>query len=275
MTRTELSRLWLTFVLLGGDVWGLCGSTDGRCLRGPVKHPTQGFARHLYSGEADVAEHGVDNSSEPRSKAWTRLGQVAAVVLLAAGCSSSSDEPASLAAPDDSRPATSATQRSSSTSAPSGPSTSTSTPPEETDSIEKQIIDRYIGYWDARFAANSGTPNPDDPALRDFATGAQLDAVIAETRNNLQDGIALRPPDEPTNFQRVEVIEIDGDHAVVQECVVDDQVVIRRDSGEVINDAVATHSVRGELQRIDGIWRVSEARLVQRWEGVAGCASAP
>lgn len=170
---------------------------------------------------------------------------------------------------------TSTTTEATTSTAPTESTTTTSgsAPSGQTD--EDEIVARYIGYWDARFAANSGTPNPDDPALRDFATGAQLDAVIAETRNNLQDGIALRPPDEPTNFQRVEVIEIDGDHAVVQECVVDDQVVIRRDSGEVINDAVATHSVRGELQRIDGIWRVSEARLVQRWEGVAGCASAP
>jgi hypothetical protein len=29
-------------------------------------------------------------------------------------------------------------------------------------SIEDEIIARYVGYWDARFAANSGTPNPDD-----------------------------------------------------------------------------------------------------------------
>ena len=70
-----------------------------------------------------------------------------------------------------------------------------------------------------------------------------------------------------------EVIEVGGDRAVVQECVVDDQVVVRRDSGAVVNDAVASHNVRGELKRVGGVWRVSEARLIQRWEGVAGCAS--
>jgi hypothetical protein len=60
----------------------------------------------------------------------------------------------------------------------------------------------------------------------------------------------------------------------VQECVVADGVIIRRDSGEVVNEEVATHNVRGELVRVDGVWRVSSARLVQRWEGVAGCALA-
>ena len=68
------------------------------------------------------------------------------------------------------------------------------------------------------------------------------------------------------------MIEIDGDRAVVQECVVDDLVVVRRDGGAIVNDTIATHNVRGELQKVDGVWRVSEARLVQRWEGVAGCA---
>ena len=68
------------------------------------------------------------------------------------------------------------------------------------------------------------------------------------------------------------VLEVDGDHAVVQECVVVDGVIVRRDSGEIVNDDVATHNTRGELVRVDGVWKVSSARLIQRWEGVAGCA---
>jgi len=60
----------------------------------------------------------------------------------------------------------------------------------------------------------------------------------------------------------------------VQECVVSDGVIIRRDSGESVNDEVSTHNVRGEMQRVQGVWRVSAAQLVQRWEGVAGCAHA-
>ena len=139
-------------------------------------------------------------------------------------------------------------------------------------SEEQEVVDRYVAYWDARFAANSGTPDPDDPALREYATGEQLDAVVAETRGNLEQGLAFRRADDPHDIQWVTVVEIDGDHAVVQECVVSDGVVVERDTGEVVNDDVATHNVRGELERVDGVWRVSAARLVQRWEGVAGCA---
>lgn len=205
----------------------------------------------------------------------TRGGLVALAVLLGIGTLGCSGD-------DGATPSTSTSEgrRSSTTTETTGPASTTesttttsgSTPPGE--STEEEIVARYIAYWDARFAANSGTPNPDDPALRDFATGAQLDAVIAETRANLDQGLALRRPDDPVGFQKVQVIEVDGDRAVVQECVVDDLVVVRRDGGAIVNDAIATHNVRGELQKVDGVWRVSEARLVQRWEGVAGCASA-
>ncbi|MGQ0823793.1 MAG: hypothetical protein ACT4OX_01975 [Actinomycetota bacterium] len=146
----------------------------------------------------------------------------------------------------------------------------TSTPPLRT--VEGEIVARYIAYWDARFTANSGSPNPDDPALREFATGEQLETVINEVRTNLERGLAFRRAAHPAGFQRVTVIEVDGDRAVVQECVVADGVIVQRDTGEVVNDDVVTQNVRGELVRVDGVWKVSSARLVQRWKGVAGCA---
>ncbi|HRW42149.1 MAG TPA: hypothetical protein P5193_11430, partial [Microthrixaceae bacterium] len=65
-----------------------------------------------------------------------------------------------------------------------------------------------------------------------------------------------------------------GDRAVVQECVVDDGLVVSRDTGEVVDDSVSTHNVQAEMLRVDGVWKVSEARLLQQFEGVAGCALA-
>ncbi len=192
--------------------------------------------------------------------------------LLAVACTD--DDPntaSSTTGSDRSSTTTSATASSTTTTDATISSTTSTTSTGQV--VEEEIVARYIGYWNARFAANSGTPNPDDPALRDFATGAQLDAVIAETRANLDQGLAFRRATSPANVQRVEVVQVDGDQAVVQECVVSDGVIIRRDTGEVINDDVSTHNVRGELTRVDGVWRVSAAQLVQRWDGVAGCAS--
>jgi hypothetical protein len=193
--------------------------------------------------------------------------------LGAVGCSDDDDDATPSTSTTEARRSSTTTDATSSTSTTTTTTTTTAAPTPSDQTAEEEIVARYIGYWDARLAANSGTPNPDAQSLRDFATGAQLDAVIAETRTNLEQGLALRPADNPADFQRVEVIEVGGDRAVVQECVVDDQVVVRRDSGAVVNDAVASHNVRGELKRVGGVWRVSEARLIQRWEGVAGCAS--
>jgi hypothetical protein len=137
---------------------------------------------------------------------------------------------------------------------------------------DQEIIDRYVGYWHARFNANTGTPDPNAPQLAEFATGRQLEQVRTETQGNLDDGLSFRAATKPANIQRVTVVSVDGDHAVVQECVVTDDVVFRRGSGEVVDDAVATHNARGELDRVDGVWRVSAVSLVQKWDGVAGCA---
>jgi hypothetical protein len=134
------------------------------------------------------------------------------------------------------------------------------------------VIDRYVGFWEARTAANTGVPNPAAPGLAEFATGDQLAAVVAETQANLDNGVAFRPADRPANIREVRVVSIEGDIAVVQECVVDDGLVVRRDTGEVVNDSVTTQSVRGELRRVDGAWRLAAATVIQFWEGVAGCA---
>lgn len=198
-----------------------------------------------------------------------------AAALLLAGASCGDDgeaSPASTTTTDAStsttRPITSTT---SETTTSAGASTATTTPGT---SAEQEVIDRYIGYWNARFEANSGTPDPNDPALREYATGEQLETVVAETQSNLDEGLAFQRAAEPHNIQRVTVVEIEGDRAVVQECVVADGVVVRRDTGEVVNDQVNTHNVQAEMTRVDGVWKVSAARLLQRFEGVAGCALA-
>jgi hypothetical protein len=196
-----------------------------------------------------------------------------ALGVVLAGCGGDDAPPeASATTTDGTAPSTSSTSTiAPATTTDGGGEASTATTAPGT-TAEQEIVDRYVAYWDARFAANSGTPDPDDPALRAYATGEQLDAVIAETRTNLEQGLAFRHADDPAEFQRVTLVEVDGDRAVVQECVVSDGVIVRRDTGEVVDDEVATHNVRGELRRVDGEWRVSAARLVQRWEGVAGCA---
>jgi hypothetical protein len=145
------------------------------------------------------------------------------------------------------------------------------------DAAQAEIVDRYKRFWEARFEANQPPPNPDFAGLREYATGAQLDNVIEETTNNLRERVALRKPENSVARSSVKVISVDGEVAKVQECVVDDGIVYRYESAnkEVVNDAVATHNVEATMRRVDGKWKVELTKIVQRWEGVAGCASSP
>lgn len=208
---------------------------------------------------------------------------VASCALLAtlAGCGGgggSGADPTSTTRSGDQSSTTSVSTSSSTTSTTSARVTTTTRPSSATTTpvspAEQEVIDRYLGYWDARRGANTGTPNPEDPALREYATGEQLDAVIAETKSNLEAGLAFRQPTKPHHIQRINVIKIEGDRAVVQECVVADGVVVRRDTGDVVNDDVNTHNVKAEMVKVEGAWKVSAAQLLQRSKGVSGCALA-
>lgn len=214
-----------------------------------------------------------DRNTRVSIRRWGRacsLFLAVAIAMSVTGCSSgNAASPTSTAAIEQSASTTTSSTASTVTTT-SSTTTPVSVPGGQ--STEDEIIARYVAYWDARFAANSGTPNPDDPALREFATGEQLNNVIAETRANLEQGLAFRPAAHPADIQQIKVIDVDGDHAAVQECVISDGVVIRRATGEVVNDDVTTHNVRGDMVRVDGVWRLESARLIQQWNGVAGCA---
>ena len=190
----------------------------------------------------------------------------AATLLLTSACSGDDD--------DGAIPTTSTTRRTTSTlsNAVTTNTSTTSTP--AADTVEQEIADRYAAYWQARFEANQNPPNPDHPGLREYATGEQLDNVVEETRRNLDEGRALRKPENSVARSSVRVVKVTGDEATLQECVVDDGVVYRFRTGEVVNDTVATHSVEASMRRVDGVWRVATTRLLQRWEGIAGCALA-
>jgi hypothetical protein len=186
-------------------------------------------------------------------------------VLLVAGCSSSGDDDNTTTTIRES----SSTTTPSSTSSTTSSSSSTTIAPEDD---EQAIVDQYLGFWEARFEANSEPVNPDLPALADFATGAQLDNVIAETQRRKDSGLAVRLPDDSVGERRVKVASVEGDEALLLDCATNDTVLYRVDTGEVIDDSVATRSIEATMRLVDGKWRLAGTRELQKWEGVAGCA---
>lgn len=199
----------------------------------------------------------------PLSRGHIAIAITALVLLLAGtGCSGSGDD--EIVDP----PTSSTTTRSLNTSTSStATSTGSSTP-------EDEILNRYEGFWRARLEANGATPNPDDPALREFATGSQLDNVIAETRQRRDDGLALRAAVPSRTEHDARVVSATADRAEVQDCFVNDGVLYRVATGEVVDDSVVTRSVSAVMVQEGGVWKLERATVIQEWEGVSGCALA-
>lgn len=189
-----------------------------------------------------------------------RIGMliVAVAVVLGAGCSDD----------DGAIPEGTTTTRQPTTS--SGPTTSSTT----SGGAESDVTRRYEAFWDARFAANQAPADPDDLDLPELATGAQLEEVLDETRRNRDEGIAFRRPQDSVYERRVTVISDDGDMARLQDCVTNDGIVYRIDTGEVIDDSVGTSSLEATMRRVDGVWKLESTKLLQHWDGVSGCALA-
>lgn len=187
-----------------------------------------------------------------------------ALALFAASCSDDDSATPSTSSEPERSSTTSTTTTNDATS-----TTTTSSP--ATDSVEDEIIARYIGFWEARFAANTGTPNPDDAALREFATGEQLETVIDETRQRRDDGLSLRTAEPSRTDHTVAVVSSTADRAELQDCFVNDGVVYRLATGEVVDDSVVTRNVAAVMVLVEGVWKLERATVIQEWEGIAGC----
>jgi len=158
------------------------------------------------------------------------------------------------------------------TSSTSGTSTTTTADPGT--SPEDQATSAYLRFWDVRLDANGDPPDPDHPGFATVATGEQLDNVIAETRDRLEQGLALRSPEPSVASHEVRVVRIDASTAELQDCFVNDGIVFRTSTGEIVDDSVVTRSVAAVMESVDDEWKLARATVIQQWEGVAGCAAA-
>lgn len=199
-------------------------------------------------------------TASARGRFTVLLVLVAVGVLTTACASDGSDE---IVVPD-----TTSTTRVSRATTTSAGTASTA----EQSELDRQIVDRYEAFWDARFRANQAPVNPGAPSLAEYATGSQLENVTAETQQRLDDGLALRPADQPATDHRVHVVSVTADRAELQDCFVNDGVVYRVETGEVVDEAVVTRSVSASMAIVDGVWKLERATVIQEWEGVAGCA---
>lgn len=138
-------------------------------------------------------------------------------------------------------------------------STSSSAPTSTTLDSEAEILAAYRGFWDAVFASLA-PPDPDHPALGEFATGVQLERSRDVARADAEAGVATRPGEPPTRFNP-RVQERSGQAALVADCYLDTEVRYRIDTGEVVDDRQAWVRLEARLVRVEGHWKVERTDI--------------
>jgi hypothetical protein len=119
---------------------------------------------------------------------------------------------------------------------------------------------------------NSERADSPAPALEEVATGPQLERTRAEAQANKAAGVAFKAAAPSVARRDVNVESIEGDLARLTDCAVNDGVVYRISTGEVLSDSVSTRSIDAVMRRVGDRWLLESTSVVQEWEGVAGCA---
>lgn len=178
--------------------------------------------------------------------------------LLAAACSSGGGESGTDTTPD-TAPVTSSTTNWTTTTAP-------------TQTEEAAILAAVETFWRLTIIASS-PPDPSATPFNGVATGEALDIAMANVSRRHQLGQSVILP-EPSIFEHRPMVRlVNGDTAVVDDCAVDDSILIDLATGSVLNDLVQTTKWETTLRRVDGVWLVASNLAVDGWDGVAGCAA--
>lgn len=179
------------------------------------------------------------------------------LVVAAAGCGDSSADKAGSRTTKVTQPLTN--------TKPTAPPTTTR------DQLKEQILADYKKANDAYHdVINAGDPNL--PTLQQTHTGKNLQTVQRNTFELKAKGQLGRDGPHSRLTDRAVVEQILETKAVVQDCVVDDGMIIDATTGQLINSRTVTRSVQAELEKSQEGWKVSGFTFLHEWKGLAGCA---
>lgn len=150
------------------------------------------------------------------------------------------------------------------------PTTTSTTDP--TELLEAEIEAAYVASSRA-FIDAAAIPDPSFPAFAATHTGPMLEQRRGVLLGLQADGRVIRYPQNSQYRIEVDDIEVDGDTARLEVCVVDDGETVIASSGEVVAHGLFTVQARAAMRRVDGSWRLAERLEDGEWEGIAGCAA--
>jgi hypothetical protein len=135
--------------------------------------------------------------------------------------------------------------------------TTTTAPPTTSDTsvdadVEEAILEGYAAAWDATISASSANPVDQSSAALVSTLGGAALSGFEETLSGMAERgehyLTLAIDTDP------EVVEVDGDEAVVVDCVAERSTVVSNADGAVVREADTVHSVRVVMELQEGTW---------------------
>jgi hypothetical protein len=151
-----------------------------------------------------------------------------------------------------------------------GSATSITAASTTTEDPKAAVLAAYQRFWQVWQEVND-PPNPNDPRLAEVDTGAQLVRDRAQISGNLTAGVAFKKASPSRANHRTVVITATPARVVVEDCSLDDGVVVNRASGAVVNADVVTYLWRVTLVSRGGLWKVEDNTRLGKWRGSNDC----
>lgn len=135
-----------------------------------------------------------------------------------------------------------------------------------------RVLAAVDGFGRSTLTVND-PPDESHPDLARFRMGDVLVNARTAVAQNQRLGIAYRLPGDTEYQHTATIVQATDVRALVHDCVVDRAQQVALADGQVLNSSVATKLFETTLVVSDGVWKVAENALLERWEGIAGCAS--
>jgi hypothetical protein len=151
-----------------------------------------------------------------------------------------------------------------------GSATSITAASTTTEDPKAAVLAAYQRFWQVWRQVND-PPNPSDVRLAKVATNGELELLRNQVTANKAKGYAFRSAQPSHARHRVIQLIVEGAKGTIEDCALDDGVVIERTTGRVINADVVTYLWRVQLLNQGGQWKVADNTRVNKWRGASDC----
>jgi hypothetical protein len=116
-------------------------------------------------------------------------------------------------------------------------------------------------------------PVVDDVRINAIAVDPYRAILRDRLASYVQEGLAVRFPSPSTTREWSRVTGVGDEAADVEQCLIDDSFLVTVATGQRAKEGAATLFRAVRMKRVKGEWKVSDYDVLDKWEGIAGCAA--